>query len=75
MTTCWYFLYKFSLYNVKINTIYIKYVMECNINVFDLTIMGLNCKLFKDGLYMMLIGATATWFFLRLHSCHIFVKM
>ena len=37
----------FSLWNIKKIVINIKHDIEWNRNIFDLTIIGLNCKLFR----------------------------
>ena len=67
----------FSLYNVKTNITYIKHDRECNIKVLDLTIVGLNCKLFNNGGRWCTIfrGATTIRFLLLcLYFCHSFAR-
>ena len=56
---------------------YIKHDRECNIKVLDLTIVGLNCKLFINGGSRCTIfrGATTIRFLLLcLYFCHSFAR-
>ena len=64
------------MYNVKTNITYIKHDRECNIKVLDLTIVGLNFKLFINGGRWCTIfrGATTIRFLLCLYLCHSFAR-